>query len=159
MNTYKINLSRLVVLMLPVSLRTSTFIAFLFSFVVSIQRLYVAFMNYRKDVAYRMNHNSQVCYLQAVLNDNFDFIQRRIYITDAEFEAWSKFLWKEEFDRPIMLGTYMLQSDRFIGVDGMDFIVHVPYALNLDRDEYARMHSLLRYYKLASKRYVLRNYF
>lgn len=117
--------------------------------------LYASFMSLRSDILYRLNHNGQVCHMTAMLNDSFDCTARRIRITDAEGGEWGYFLWKEEFDRPVMLGVFMLQAERFIGADSIDFIVLVPYALNLTDDGFSRMHSLIRYYKLAGKRYAI----
>lgn len=49
----------------------------------------------KSNTDYVLNHNSQVCYLQVVLNDNFNPIERRIYITDAPNFEIEKFLWIE----------------------------------------------------------------
>ncbi|NDW10442.1 hypothetical protein [Dysgonomonas sp. 520] len=156
MNYYKIDYRRFVRLLLPPLLRRPLVLAFLDAAIAPIASLYRSFMELREDSAYKLRINGQVCHLIAMLNDNFDFIERRIYITDAEIDEWNQFIWKEKTDRPVMLGNYMLQSERFIGADGIDFVVHIPASLNLNDDERARMKSLLRYYKLASKRYALR---
>ena len=45
--------------------------------------IHTRFLEFRKDAAYRLNHNGQVCYLRAVLNDTFDPELRRITVTDT----------------------------------------------------------------------------
>jgi hypothetical protein len=96
--------------------------------------------------------------LQAVLNDYFEFVRRRIYITDADVLDWSRFLWREPEDKPVMLGIFLLGRENFIGADSIDFAVHIPSDLNLSNDDYNRMNSIIRYYKLASKRYIIQRF-
>jgi len=161
MNWYRINYKRLTVLLLPTMLRKPVLVALLESLVTPVSGLYTRFLSFSDDVRYRLNHNSQVCYLQAVLNDAFDFSARRIYITDAKIIEWSRFLWLESEDKPIMLQKgeiFILNSERFIGADSLDFIVNVPLSLNLTDNDYNRTHALLRYYKLAGKRYDIEEY-
>lgn len=160
MNWYKIDYYRLVRLLLPTMLRKPVIQSFLDAMVTPVKTLYNAFNTYRKEADYKLNHNSQVCYLQAVLNDSFDDDKRRIYIADAPIEEWSRFLWKEAEDRPLMLtsetaGVFMLQSERFIGANSLDFIVCIPTDLNLDKNDIIKMNALIRYYKLAGKRYEI----
>lgn len=155
MNWYKIDYNRLVRLLLPTMLRKPVIQSFLDAMVIPAKSLYAAFNAYRKEADYKLNHNSQVCYLQAVLNDSFDYDNRRIRIGDAPIEEWARFLWKESEDRPIMLGTFMLQSERFIGSNSIDFIVYVPTALKLNKNDLIKMNALIRYYKLAGKRYEI----
>lgn len=161
MNWYRIDYSKLIRLLLPVRLRKLATIAFIRALTLPVSSLHASFMAYRNDANYKINHNSQVCYLQAVLNDNFDFVQRRIYITDSEILDWTRFLWKESEDKPIMLyedSYFMLNSENFIGADSIDFVVFVPSDLGLVLDDYNRMNAFLRYYKLAGKRYIIQEY-
>lgn len=158
MNWYKIDYKRLVQLLLPTFLRKKVLVTWLEVLTTPLTRLHTSFMNFRIDALYKLNHNGQVCYLQAVLNDAFDFTDRRIYISDATIIEWTRFLWLESEDKPILLETsevFILNSERFIGADSIDFVVNVPRIAKLSMDEYNRMHALLRYYKLASKRYTI----
>lgn len=155
MKWYRIDFSRFVYLLIPRIVRKKTLIAWLGSMVFPFNRLQTVFAAYRADIDYKLNHNSQVCYLQAVLNDSFDHIERRIYIADAPIIEWNGFLWDEASDRPIMLGTHFLQGERFIGSDALDFIVYVPLSLRLNDNDKNKMDALLRYYKLAGKRYEI----
>ncbi|NDV79916.1 hypothetical protein [Dysgonomonas sp. 511] len=159
MNFYKVDYIRLVRLLLPTMLRRARLKAFIGAMVVPLTRLHSTFLTFRREILYRITRNGQVCHLTAMLNDNFDYTPRRIYITDADREDWGRMLWREHLDRPILLRHdeyFMLQQERFIGADAIDFVVNVPASLNLSADDMARMDSLLRYYKLASKRYIIR---
>ncbi|GAB6123090.1 hypothetical protein [Dysgonomonas termitidis] len=155
MNWYRISYSRLALLLLPPMLRNPVLAAFLNGALKPVSLLYISFLGFRGDIAYNLGHNGQVCYLQAVLNDAFDYSLRRIRITDAPENEWGRFLWLESEDRPIMLGIFILNREAFIGADGIDFAVILPASLNLTGDEYNRLNSLLRYYKMAGKRYVI----
>lgn len=42
------------------------------------------FSQFKDNVSYKLSKNSQICYLESVLNDALDNSQRRIFITDAE---------------------------------------------------------------------------
>lgn len=136
-------------------LRRPRLVALLNATGLPVSRLHVLFSSFRGDVRYKLTHNGQVCFLQAVLNDSFDFTARRIRITDADTLEWGQFAWREAEDRPIMLGTFLLNREGFMGADGIDFVVHIPYAISLTDDNYNMIHSLLRYYKLAGKRYII----
>jgi hypothetical protein len=157
MNWYRIDYKRLVLLLLPTTLRRSRLTALLNAAVAPLSRLYVRFMGFRDDTRYRVEHNAQVCHLQAVLNDAFDYVDRRVYITDAQQQEIGQFLWREAEDRPILLGVFLLNRERFMGADAIDFIVRLPADLQLTPDNQNMLHSLLRYYKLAGKRYVVMN--
>lgn len=158
MNWLRIDYRRLAMHLLPERIMQPKLIAILSSIMSQIALLHTLFISFRNDTDYKINHNSQVCYLQAVLNDNFDYINRRIYITDADVEQWTQFLWKESEDKPIMLGTFLLNRESFIGADSIDFVVHIPVIMTLSADDLNRMNSLIRYFKLSSKRYTIQRY-
>jgi hypothetical protein len=157
MNWYRISYSRLALLILPPILRNPVLLAFLNAALKPVSLLYVLFLNFRGDMAHNLGHNGQTCYLQDVLNGAFDYTLRRIRIEDAPENEWDRFLWLESEDRPIMLGTFILNREAFTGADAIDFVVILPASLNLSADEYNRLNSLLRYYKMAGKRYVLQS--
>jgi len=155
MNWYKINFDRLANLFTPELLKKESMMAVLRCFMRPMTTIYNLFLSFKAETDYKLSHNSQVCYLQAVLNDAFDYSDRRIYIEDAPVLEWTRLLWTEAEDKPIMLGVFMLQSEKFIGSDSIDFIVFVPNALGLNDNDFVKMNALLRYYKLAGKRYEI----
>lgn len=83
MSLYDLKIKRLALLLLPTFYRKPLIAAFAQSMVQGVNIVYGNFMRWRQDKQYRLSHNGQVCYLRAVLNDQFDPIERRITITDG----------------------------------------------------------------------------
>ncbi len=81
MSLYDLKIKRLALLLLPTFYRKPLIAAFAQSMVQGVNIVYGNFMRWRQDKQYRLSHNGQVCYLRAVLNDQFDPIERRITIT------------------------------------------------------------------------------
>ncbi|HBL74255.1 MAG TPA: hypothetical protein DD458_03410 [Prolixibacteraceae bacterium] len=101
---------------------------------------------------YKLGHNGQVCYLQAILNDAFDTSLRRIRIGDTERMNWT-FIYPDASDHPLWLETVQVASEAFTSDEGTDFAVVVPSEISQDLKP--QMISLVNYYKLAGKRYSI----
>ena len=82
---YIIDYNKLVVWLLPTFLRKVKLFTWLQVLIAPIKELYSDFLKFRKRVNYKLSHNSQVCYLQKVLNDVFDTELKRIYIENGIF--------------------------------------------------------------------------
>ena len=82
-NVYNINWRTFIIINLPVFLRKIRSIKLLEVFFKPVVLLHLEFLEFRRQALYKVNHNSQICYLQAVLNDSFDNVQRRIIIRNA----------------------------------------------------------------------------
>jgi hypothetical protein len=91
--------------------------------------------------------------LEAVLNDEFDPIARDIYISDAEKNLYSMFIFRRSEDRPLMLPK-IINKRGFSGSDGFDFIINIPAEKEGNLNE-KRLKSIVNIYKLASKRYSI----
>jgi hypothetical protein len=122
---------------------------------------YIDFMAFRTSTLYKLAHNGQVCYLEAVANDAFDAVDRTIYITDGEFEsALVIYLQAELQPKPIYLAIENMPEAVYTAAeiygDGMDFIVHVPNAVAVsagyDED---RLRQLINDYKLDGMRFSI----
>lgn len=159
MGVYDIDFDKVVRLETPTRLRKSVRLAWLRVMVWCVKFLYGLFVVFRNDRVYRMAHNSQVCYMEAVLNDAFDPDLRRIYIDDPEYvDPVYVYLPPEEL--PVWLATDIelpvmdyeapvpLYVDSEISVSGPQFIVYYPVDLTIDED---RMRALINKYRLASK--------
>lgn len=106
---------------------------------------------------YRLKHTSQVCYLEAALNDVFDPLSRRIYITDPLYadpvwvfrrsERKPMYLYRRSETTPVYLYR---RSEMVEGA--VDFIINVPAAVSYDS---ARMRAMANQQKLVSKRYSI----
>lgn len=116
---------------------------------------FYGFFNQKK---YELTFDGQVIYLEHVLNDQFDPIDRGIFITDSSLLD-TVFLFTEsegnepttiytdaEAEPPIYLNTY----DEYI--DDVDFIVNIPSTVTFDLD-------LLKYwvnkYRIAPMRWEI----
>ncbi len=83
MGIFNINYANLVSTLLPVRLRKPIQTAWLKALVSgSMLPLYNTFSSNRSNNLYFLSHCSQVCFLEATLNDNFDNTSRRIFISD-----------------------------------------------------------------------------
>lgn len=175
---FEVDFKRLVVLILPTFLRKPLLFSLLKALVRPAVSTHAAFLAARREALYKANHTGQVCYLRGCLNDAFDSDQRRIYIADAESLDWCFLYKKETFTEegkgnPIYLGfatekqqktlvfsaggVKLLPKQGTVGAMGVDFSVMVPMAMRGKIDE-SRIVSLVNFYKLASKRYMIQYY-
>lgn len=77
MDKYDVNFKRLALLLLPTFWRRPLFAAMAYAAVSPLQYLHTRFILWKRESDYRLEHNGQVCYLRALLNDKFDPIDRR----------------------------------------------------------------------------------
>ena len=164
-NVYNINWRTFIILNLPVFLRKIRSIKLLEVFFKPVVLLHLEFLEFRRQALYKVNHNSQICYLQAVLNDSFDNIQRRIIIRNAKIKEPLWFYEPEE-NKPVVFyesednkPIYFREEWELLG-DGADFTVLVPIDLKplTALEEVAfliKMKAQLDYYKLFVKNYII----
>ena len=169
-NVYNISWSNFIILNLPVQLRKSRLIKLIEVFFKPLILLHSEFLVFRIQSLYKVNHNSQICYLQAVLNDSFD-PQRGIKIENATLKEplWfyepeenaPVYFYEESDNKPV----YFQEESDFAG-DGVDFTVIVPTYLkitNLSDEEnnrqnealFKQMQGQIDYYKLFVKNYKI----
>lgn len=131
--------------------------AFLMVLIKPVQQLHETFKSFRIESLYKVRHNSQIAYLENVLNDTYDSQLRRIRIANAVFKTPVYFYEPEEnrevfFYEPVdNQPVYFHNSDEFVG-DGFDFYVFVPPDLE-PLILLTQMKGLINYYKLYSKNY------
>ncbi len=164
-NVYNINWRKFIIENLEVDLRRVKTVKWLEVLFKPIIWLHIEFLAFRTQALYKVNHNSQICYLQAVLNDSFDNVQRRIIIRNAILKqpVWfyepeeQKEVWfyEPEANKPV----YFYEESEFLG-DGADFLVLVPIDLKPTntQEENAlliKMKAQIDYYKLFVKNYII----
>ncbi|MEN0008124.1 hypothetical protein [Flavobacterium nitrogenifigens] len=118
--------------------------------------LYYKWSNWRQENIYKLEHTGQVCSLEGSLNDKFDPIHRRIYITDGQFydtyyvytegEQQNRFIYTESEPDTVYLRTESETSDT-----GLDFIVFVPAEIH--NTQIHALHAHVIFYKAGGKRY------
>lgn len=154
---FNINWSRLVIGLLPIALRKKLIISFLNSCIEPLKTDYKAFLVFKKDSEYRVRHNSQVCSLQAVLNDKFDNALRRIKVQNIPPKQlpWiyyvednkPLFIYEEADEKPVFIYNREDYYNEF------DFEVLVPVALMASENQII---AQINYYKLFSKSYQIK---
>jgi hypothetical protein len=158
-NIYDIDYTKAVQWLIPNWLRQSIMVSWLSALVRPLVWLYQAFLRYREAKLYQLMITPQVCYLERLLNDRFDYTDRRIYIDDVitydplylYLAAENKPIWLYTSGEPV---TWLYTDSETVGVSD-DFIVFVPAGLVFNENEFK---ALLNSYKLAGKRYKIQTY-
>lgn len=159
MSVFDINYTSLIKQLLPVRLRMTVQRAWLGCLVNPVIYLYNLFYANRLANLYELAHNSQVCYLQAALNDMFNNSDRLIYVADGFFRdpLW---LYRRSEAKPVWLGrrsevgsvTFTnpepLYTRSEVSAMGWQFIVYYPDGLVFDENQ---MRALVDKYRLAGK--------
>lgn len=156
MSLFDIDYNVLVKILLPTQMRNSKMKAWLNVLVSPIVYIYNAFMTWRYDHLYVLSHNSQVCYMQAILNDAFDSALRRIVIKDRPntgpvsiyrtAETHPKIIYRTSENQPV----FIYKKNEFSN----GFIVEVPAAVTFDN---GYMRALIDKFRLASKKnYIIK---
>jgi len=136
------------------------------SLVSPIVALYNVYLKFRTEKLYQMSHNSQVVYLEKILNDKFDIVFRQIRVQNSILlePAWhydkqdEKPVWY--FDKQDNIPVWFRDQADFNNYNS-DFEVIIPERLQpstpeeLEKFETA-VKLLVDYYKLYSKKYVLK---
>ena len=151
---YKINFNKLVVQLMPTFLRQPRMIAFISLFSAELTKLYNAWLikKSQNDETW-LRHNSQVCKLRKILNDEFDDIERRIKITDGQLYD-RQYIYTLGEKKPKYLGKLFIRQNTDYADTGIDFFVVVPVEINIEQNKY-KLEAWVNRYRLASKRYKI----
>jgi len=157
-NYYKVNYQLLLLLLTPTRLRNAVQTALLTSLSESLGSINEDFNSYTQSL--KTMANAQTCYMQAMLNDNFDYYERRIIVRPAPIDFDSFLLWKESKNKPVMLyrdgiNPFLLNRDGQIGANNNDFEIVFPYFFTFSNSELKRLRTLVNQNKLAPKKYTL----
>lgn len=155
--TYIIDFSKLTRWLLPAFIRKAKMMYWLLALVTPIIVLYGDFKRYRTAKKYQLLITPQVCYLEKMLNDAFDYTLRRIRIVDA---VWFPPLniFKDAESKPVFIYTLAennpvaLYTEGEVGLFQDDFIVEVPAAVVFNE---AQMKASINNYKLAGTKYKI----
>lgn len=150
---FKIALIKLVQWCVPVWLRNSNLLIMVLAANYPLREVHNDFKDYVEAVDYRLQHNYQTCYLQAMLNDKFDLALRRIRVVD--FEVFGAiFFWDDADLLDKNLGDDNVQ---FFWADdtGYDFTIQLPTAIVTSDAELASLKANVNRYKLAGKQYFI----
>lgn len=163
-NIYNISYSRVALLLVPFIIRKKILVAFLAAFMRPLENLNEDFTAFRNSVDTSVK--SQVCYMRGMLNDYFDYFDRRIKIRTAALDKSYYLLWQDKYNKPIMVYNednpdtykpYLLSKDGQIGTNNPDFEVVLPPGYVLSESDRIQMEALINNNKLASKKYIITN--
>ena len=139
-NRYDIEWMKLARWNTPYKWRKPDYLALLETFITPINSLHSQLLFFRNYVNYRLSITPQVCYLQKLLNDRFDPVDRRIVIEKAvAYDAVPLFLKDEQ--KPVKLykksehlpKVFYTKSETMMFT--VDFIVKVPITMPFDMNE------------------------
>ena len=163
---FDINFYRFFIWNLPVFLRTTVRMAWLKVIAYPVFNIYYRLLNFRKASLYKMLHNSQVVYLQKVLNDKFDATDRRIKVKNSDIlePVWHYDAQEQKpvyyYDTADNVPVYFRSQSELYELNS-DFEVVIPLALKpatqpeIEAFE-LQVSLLVDYYKLYSKKYIIK---
>lgn len=154
-NYYNIGYSRLALLLLPTMLRQNLIVALVTALVRPLTVIHSNFDTYRNQIDTSVN--SQVCYLEYLLNDAYDYYDRRIIIRDAPINYDDFFLFDEPSGKAVMVSDNedpaWWVDDGKLGATNGDFEVVFPKGYVFTQSEEKALRQLINNNKLASKKY------
>ena len=137
---YNIDWKKLTAWLIMVLLRTSKLVAFNNAGSALVNDLHTRFIFYKNWTEYRLGITPQTCYLEKLLNDRFDVVERRIVIVKGvEFPALPLYLkaegkpvnlFKKSEAIPLVLYTKS-ETQQFT----VDFIIKIPVLVPFDLNE------------------------
>lgn len=150
---FNIDLKKLALWLIPTWLRQPTMLVIVMAVTWPLRQVYNSFLLFTEAKLYRLSHNGQVCYLEAVLNDAFDATLRRIWIGD--FDGKERiFFWQEAERRDVDFSiTQYFWPDSDYADSGVDFTIHLPLDVSTGTGQMPYLKSLTDEYKLAGKNY------
>lgn len=170
---YKIDFTKLTVLLLPPILRCRFLTSLLGVMTVPLRHIYNKFCTLKETVDSRLNITCNVLYLEKALNDAFYLTDRQIYIETPEEEKVPAFHFSSELQVPNYMyllseGTGFVLTNKGESKVRLNFIVKVPNFLctsleSKDADDYgwrylSMIKNILNIYKPAGRTYSIELY-
>lgn len=158
---YNTNYSLLVTLLLPIRLRKNITAILLRSLVRPLELISESFIEYIEALV--VSANSQVCYMEAMINDEFDFIERRIKIRTTDVDLEALITWKKTTNKRILIPShntdqrFLLNAKGQIGANGKDFEIVFPLGYTLSESEMTKLKQIVNRHKLSTKKYIVVN--
>ena len=157
---YNVDIYKLGAYLLPPFLRKKRMYAFLCVFLYPFYWLCKMFKDYRKTSLRKLNVNGQVAYIEKMLNDEFEFENREIYITDSD--ALKPNVADMYRDPSVTMTIYPESSEEKLylesgdeSIKSEDYIVNVPSFL---ADKLEVIKTIVEYNKPAGRTYKINVY-
>lgn len=154
-NYYNISFSRLAVFLIPSLLRLKIVVATADALVRPLGGVFRKFEAFTKSLDTSVN--SQVCYMEAIINNAYDYYERRIFIRDAPINYDDFFVFDENNINGVMLpdddDAKLWVDNGKLGTTIADFEIVFPKGFSLSGNEIKSLSQVLNSNKLASKKY------
>ena len=154
---YNVDIYKLGAYLLPPFLRKKRMYAFLCVFLYPFYWLCKMFKDYRKTSLRKLNVNGQVAYIEKMLNNEFEFENREIYITDSD--ALKPNVADMYRDPSVTMTIYPESSEEKLylesgdeSIKSEDYIVNVPSFL---ADKLEVIKTIVEYNKPAGRTYKI----
>jgi len=165
MTNFGVKIKELVTGLIPLKIRGDIFTEWIGALVEPIQTINDTFAGVVADIRYELQFNSQVIYLEHILNDQFDPGSRNIYIDDPAQYIDDNYLYNKDEDQDSLTIRNKSEGgpDVFLYTlaevaDNDDFIVFVPDNISFDAAMQVQMSAIIDRYRHAGKRYSFETY-
>ena len=145
----KVDINKLVLNLIIPHWRKIKIISWLYALAAPLRVLYVDLCRFRDDIEFRMQVNTQVCRLAAVLNNRFDPVGHSITITNSG-DLELIYVAPASDHEEVYTDFYVADSSYYNEYEGYDFIVTVPAGIVL-QEERSELEGLINYFKLVGK--------
>lgn len=157
---YSVDFSDIVAKLLPIELRKDWLKRYIKAALQPLQNINTYFFQLVNDTDYKLAFNGQVIYLEHILNDRYDPINRGIYIEDGANVVYTYIYNVLETKPPLFIynkseGNPTYLKNRTEHTTTVQFIIKVPLAVSYD--EYI-MRLLVDTYKQAGVIYSIETY-
>lgn len=149
---YNLDYNKLNEQVTPSFLRKDRLTGLLQSINFPVKQLFEIFKRFREAKIYELKHTGQVFSIENVLNDRFDPIERRIYITDGLTKDRT-YIYTRDENKPVFLGNIFLYNRGDYADTGVDYIVWVPNAIVISLEEMYELRASVNKYKIDPKRF------
>jgi hypothetical protein len=159
---YDILFPQLLMLLTPTALRQPLLTAFTVALARPLEAMSVELRSYMDTLD--MQSNAQTCYLRKLLNDEFDYYERRITVRTASLDTDKYLMWRRSENKPIEVMSWsnlywkslLLSRNGQLGADTADIEIILPTQLaDLTRSETARLRQIVNPNKLTSKKFII----
>jgi hypothetical protein len=159
-NIFNVDFNTLVVWLTPRRLRKQKILALVKLFAIPFIYLHQDFLRFRKAKRYELSITPSKCLLELLLNDQYDFAARRIYIDDGQDKP-PTYIFRSDELKPLFIYTQAESRPKTIYTAGEsgdyrdDFVVYVPLDIVF---EMAEMISLLKMFKLLGTKFKIQRF-
>jgi hypothetical protein len=154
-NAFKVNYYTLAIQLMPTKWRKPIHMAFVKVLVSPFVLMLKQFNNFRTETIYKLQHDSRIGSIEKVLNDQFDFIERRIIIVEGQRlnHQYSYYSYenKEQLETP-----FYSYSPGEISSFSADFEIWIPTAVGLIESDITRLETIAKYYTDKDKHFTIK---